>query len=66
MGTLILVGLSVAVLLAAFGRGAASQPQPPQIIYYVQAAPAEPAGTTGCLPPLILAGVALLAILLLR
>ncbi len=64
MNTLILVGLSVAVLIAAVGRGATSQPQPPQIIYVV--AQPEPARGAGCLPLLILGLVILLASIALR
>jgi hypothetical protein len=66
MSTLILVGLSVAVLLAAAYRSTPSQPQPPQIIYVVQPAQVEPTGGTGCLPLLVLVGVALIAIATLR
>jgi hypothetical protein len=69
MNTLILVGLSIAVLFAAAGRGATQPPQSPQVIY-VQAAPAEPtAGTgagAGCLPLLVLVGVIVLAVVALR
>lgn len=66
MSTLILIGLAVAVLLFVFGRSKISQPQPPQIVYYVQTAPVEQAPGTGCLPLLALAALGLIAILILR
>lgn len=62
MNTLILIGLTAAVIFTIILGTFTRQPEPPQIIY-IQAAPVEPeASGVGCLPLIILAVVILLAI----
>lgn len=60
MEYLIMLGLTVAVLIAAISSLFRQRPQRPQIIY-VQPAPLEPDGS-GCLPLIILIAFILFAL----
>ncbi len=62
MEHLIVLSLAAAVLLAAVGDLLPNRVQPPQIVY--MQAPADQAGSAGCLPLIILVGVILAAITL--